>query len=203
MVLPLLAIVLSLSSPVRPPSYALLLMSRTSLHGKMIVQVTSARISAPTAAASCAAEHQRIAALEAANALLNATVAEQAVEISELRGRLLGMPACEHLCLLSRSQASAHSIVAPCAGARAAGALWPSGSTGAALAPAESSPVRVKAHGTPTVRCRVEHCGGAASALRVVCNTHKSIMRQGVLPSPCDELRHFAAVLHRLHAAHR
>jgi hypothetical protein len=152
MVLPLLAIVLSLSSPVRPPSYALLLMSRTSLHGKMIVQVTSARISAPTAAASCAAEHQRIAALEAANALLNATVAEQAVEISELRGRLLGMPACEHLCLLSRSQASAHSIVAPCAGARAAGALWPSGSTGAALAPAESSPVRVKAHGTPTVR---------------------------------------------------
>ena len=93
MVLPLLAIVLSLSSPVRPPSYALLLMSRISLHGKMIVQVTSARTSAPTAAASCAAERQRIAALEAANALLNATVAEQAVEISELRGRLLGMPA--------------------------------------------------------------------------------------------------------------
>jgi hypothetical protein len=57
------------------------------------LQVTGAGIGARIDSASCAAEHQRIAALEAAIALLNATVAAQAAEISELRWQLLGMPA--------------------------------------------------------------------------------------------------------------
>ena len=65
-----------------------------SLAAGRILQVTGAGIGAPTGSASCATEHLRIAALEAANALLNATVFAQAAEISELRWQPLGMPAC-------------------------------------------------------------------------------------------------------------
>ena len=54
------------------------------------LQVTSAGASTPTDSTSCAAEQQRIGALEAANALLNATVVAQAAEIAGLRSRLLG-----------------------------------------------------------------------------------------------------------------
>ncbi len=57
------------------------------------MQVTSAGTSPPTASAACVAEQQKIAALEAANDLLNATVAAQAAEIAELRSRLLGRAA--------------------------------------------------------------------------------------------------------------
>ncbi len=54
------------------------------------MQVTSEGTSTPSASASCAVEQQQIAALEAVNALLNATVAAQAAEIAGLRSRLLG-----------------------------------------------------------------------------------------------------------------
>jgi hypothetical protein len=54
------------------------------------LQVTSAGASTPTDSTSCAVEQQRIGALEAANALLNATVVAQAAEIAGLRSRLLG-----------------------------------------------------------------------------------------------------------------
>jgi hypothetical protein len=54
------------------------------------VQVTSVGTSTPTGSAPCAVEQQQIEALEAAHALLNATVAAQAAEIAGLRSRLLG-----------------------------------------------------------------------------------------------------------------
>jgi hypothetical protein len=124
------------------------------------LQVTGAGIGSPTYSASCATEHQRIAALEAANALLNATVFAQAAEISELRWRLLGMPAYK-LWLLSRSPTRQSFMIAACTGARPPGALRHIGSAGTALAPAVASPLQ--AHGTPlsglSSVCRVRRRG--------------------------------------------
>ena len=82
---------------------------------RAIVQVASAGPSTPAGAASCAAEQQRIAALAAANDLLNATVAAQAAEIAELRSRLLSRCAS--------NGAPASTAIAAAAAAAARGAI--------------------------------------------------------------------------------
>ncbi len=95
----------------------------------------------PAASAACAAEQQRIAALEAANALLNATVYAQAEEIAALRRQLRGLrrPPQHIGCCVEISRASVHTESISCAraraGARLHGALPSSGSTGTAAMP--------------------------------------------------------------------
>ncbi len=92
------------------------------------MQVVSAGPSRPAGAASCAAEQQRIAALAAANDLLNATVAAQAAEIAELRSRLLGRcpsngaPASTAIAAAAAAAAAARGAIARAAHATRTGA---------------------------------------------------------------------------------